>query len=52
MDIRTRKKIIVCEYCGRVLVDRYIVDYDSSLEKADVEEAEAKPKRRTRKTKE
>jgi hypothetical protein len=52
MDIRTRKKIIVCEYCGRVLVDRYIVDYDSSLEKADVEKAEAKPKRRTRKTKE
>jgi len=51
MDIRTRKKIIVCEYCGRVLVDRYIVDYDSSLEKADIEEAEAKPKRRTRKTK-
>jgi len=51
MDIRTRKKIIVCEYCGRVLVDRYIVDYDNSLEKADIEAAEAKPKRRTRKTK-
>ncbi len=51
MDIRTRKKIIVCEYCGRVLVDRYIVDYDNSLEKADAEAAEAKPKRRARKTK-
>lgn len=51
MDIRTRKKIIVCEYCGRILVDRYIVDYDHSLEKADIEIAEAKPKRRTRKTK-
>jgi len=51
MDIRTRKKIIVCEYCGRVLVDRYIVDYDNSLEKADIEAAAAKPKRRTRKTK-
>lgn len=51
MDIRTRKKIIVCEYCGRILVDRYIVDYDNSLEKADIETAEAKPKRRTRKTK-
>ena len=51
MDIRTRKKIIVCEYCGRVLVDRYIVDYDHSIEKADIEAAEAKPKRRTRKTK-
>ena len=51
MDIRSRKKIIVCEYCGRVLVDRYIVDYDNSLEKADIEAAAAKPKRRTRKTK-
>lgn len=51
MDIRTRKKIIVCEYCGRILVDRYIVDYDNSLEKADLEAAAAKPKRRTRKTK-
>jgi len=51
MDIRTRKKIIVCEYCGRILVDRYIVDYDNSLEKADIEAAEAKPKRRARKTK-
>ncbi len=51
MDIRTRKKIIVCEYCGRILVDRYIVDYDSSLEQADIEAAAAKPKRRARKTK-
>ena len=22
LDIRSRKKIIVCEYCGRILVDR------------------------------
>ena len=52
MDIRTRKKIIVCEYCGRILVDRYIVDYDNSIEQADIEAADAKPKRRARKTKE
>lgn len=31
MDIRSRKKIIVCEYCGRILVDKYIVDYDHRL---------------------
>lgn len=26
LDIRARKKIIVCEYCGRVLVDKDIID--------------------------
>jgi predicted nucleic acid-binding Zn-ribbon protein len=25
MDIRSRKKIIVCEYCGRILVDKNIL---------------------------
>jgi predicted nucleic acid-binding Zn-ribbon protein len=49
MDIRSRKKIIVCEYCGRILVDKYIVDYDNSLEEADMIIAAEKPKRRTRK---
>lgn len=49
MDIRSRKKIIVCEYCGRILVDKYIVDYDNSLEEADKIAAAEKPKRRTRK---
>jgi predicted nucleic acid-binding Zn-ribbon protein len=49
MDIRSRKKIIVCEYCGRVLVDRFIVDYDNSLEEAEKAELAEKPKRRTRK---
>ncbi len=48
VDIRTRKKIIVCEYCGRILVDRYICDYDHSLEEADKAAAAAKPKRRSR----
>ncbi|GHV62228.1 hypothetical protein FACS1894195_3920 [Bacteroidia bacterium] len=37
LDIRSRKKIIVCEYCGRVLIDKYICDYDGSLQKADLE---------------
>lgn len=26
LDIRIRKKIIVCEYCGRILVDQDIID--------------------------
>jgi len=26
LDIRARKKIIVCEYCGRILVDKDILD--------------------------
>jgi len=50
LDIRSRKKIIVCEYCGRILVDKYICDYDNSIEEADIAAAAAKPKRRTRKT--
>ncbi len=49
LDIRSRKKIIVCEYCGRILVDKYICDFDHSLEEADKAAAAAKPKRRTRK---
>lgn len=47
LDIRSRKKIIVCEYCGRILVDKYICDYDNTLEKADIE-AQKKTKKRSR----
>ena len=39
LDIRSRKKIIVCEYCGRILIDKYICDYDGSMQKADLETA-------------
>lgn len=52
LDIRSRKKIIVCEYCGRILIDKYICDYDGSLQKADLEaamEAQKKKGRRLRK---
>lgn len=46
LDIRSRKKIIVCEYCGRILIDKYICDYDGSMQKADLESAmEAQRKR-------
>ncbi|MDL2231344.1 C4-type zinc ribbon domain-containing protein [Porphyromonadaceae bacterium OttesenSCG-928-L07] len=39
LDIRSRKKVIVCEYCGRILIDKYICDYDGSMQKADLEAA-------------
>ena len=55
LDIRSRKKIIVCEYCGRVLIDKYICDYDGSQQKADLEallDAQKKKGRRLRKSEE
>ncbi len=55
LDIRSRKKIIVCEYCGRILIDKYICDYDGSMQKADLEsamEAQKKKNRRVRKSEE
>ena len=44
LDIRMRKKIIVCEYCGRIMIDPELAGV-----KEEVKVAEA-PKRRTRKT--
>lgn len=43
LDIRMRKKIIVCEYCGRIMIDPELagVKIDKPVEE--------KPKRRTRK---
>ena len=46
LDIRSRKKIIVCEYCGRILVDKYICEKDNTREEED-KLLEAKSKRRT-----
>ena len=43
LDIRMRKKIIVCEYCGRIMIDPELAGVQ--IEKP----AEDKPKRRTRK---
>ena len=53
LDIRSRKKIIVCEYCGRILIDKYICDDDGSMQKADLEtalEAQKKKGRRIKKS--
>ncbi len=33
LDIRSRKKIIVCEYCGRILVDNDILEEKKPVEK-------------------
>ncbi len=54
LDICSHKKVIVCEYCGRILVDKYICDYDGSLRKADMEamESNKRKSRRTKKTEE
>jgi predicted nucleic acid-binding Zn-ribbon protein len=46
LDIRMSKKIIVCEYCGRIMIDPVL----AGVNMRPVEEE--KPKRRTRKKKE
>ena len=43
LDIRMRKKIIVCEYCGRIMIDPELAGVE--IESKAVEE---KPKRRRR----
>ncbi len=43
LDVRMRKKIIVCEYCGRIMIDPELAGV--KIEKPEVE----KPKRRIRK---
>ena len=44
IDIRMLKKIIVCEYCGRILIDPELAGV------TEEKEQEAKPKRKARKT--
>ena len=44
LDIRMRKKIVVCEYCGRIMID-------PELAGVQLAKAEAKPKRTRRSTK-
>ena len=45
LDIRMRKKIIVCEYCGRIMIDPELAGVQLTPKGA-----EEKPKRRRRKT--
>ncbi|MBO7436870.1 MAG: hypothetical protein J6T97_03520 [Bacteroidaceae bacterium] len=44
LDIRMRKKIIVCEYCGRIMIDPELAGVKEEVKKVEA------PKRRTRKT--
>ena len=46
LDVRMRKKVIVCEYCGRILIDPELAGV-----KPDVPATEEKPRRRSRRTK-
>ena len=46
LDIRSRKKVIVCEYCGRIMIDPELAGVTSEV-KVDVKE---KPTRRRRTT--
>jgi len=58
LDIRMRNRISVCEYCGRILVDKDIeisleeLEKKLEIERREAEEAKAKrPKRRTTRVK-
>ena len=46
LDVRMRKKVIVCEYCGRILIDPELAGV-----KPDVPATEEKTRRRSRRTK-
>lgn len=46
LDIRSRKKIIVCEYCGRIMIDPELAGVTP-----DIKEEAPAPKRRTTKSK-
>lgn len=48
LDVRLRKKMIVCEYCGRILIDPELAGV--KLEKATVTEEKKTRKRAIRKT--
>ena len=41
LDVRLRKKMIVCEYCGRILIDPELAGVKTEAPKAE------KPKRKT-----
>ena len=50
LDIKMHKKIIVCEYCGRIMIDRELAGVKT--EKSDAEEKPKRAKRTIRKKKE
>jgi len=46
LDVRMHKKVIICEYCGRILIDPELAGVKTDAPQED------KPRRRTRKAKE
>lgn len=46
LEIKMHKKVIVCEYCGRIMIDAQL----AGLEDAPVAQAPAKPRSRAKKT--
>ena len=44
LDIRMRKKVIVCEYCGRIMIDPELAGVEKPVEE------KVAPKRRSRKS--
>ena len=50
LDIRMRKKIIVCEYCGRIMIDPELAGV--KIEKATTEKPKRKRPAKTKKTEE
>jgi len=48
LDIAARKKILVCEHCGRILVDKYIDKTDAEIKELMEIEAEENAKKKTK----
>jgi predicted nucleic acid-binding Zn-ribbon protein len=52
LDIKTHRKIIVCEYCGRILIDSELLfQEENSEQEADVAKKEVKEPKKATKTK-
>ncbi len=50
LDIRQRKKVIVCEYCGRILVDRDLHDEVLGIQHDDSDDEQKADKKKVRKS--
>ncbi len=50
LDIRQRKKVIVCEYCGRILVDRDLHDEVLGIQHDDIDDEQKADKKKVRKS--
>ncbi len=46
LDIRSRKKIIVCEYCGRIMIDPELAGIAPEVKEEPVKEKPVRAKRK------